>query len=272
MGGQVNKDFCSLVRDFCISNDEYVGSRMPGLTDELDKLIGDVSRLITKEFDEKSLFEYALRFIVHPLAYSMPLTVLECMPYHLFYTARLIIESLMVGLYEDYWNRDWAFCEKLSDAADFRMGSLVNCNGSKCDRYVKLRQGINEALSWLKDELGMEPVDFIYEVYDALSKMMHPITRMKCGGTISGAFGIALTAFAYETPPMRVILQPAECKGDDKVLKAFYITITHTRLAINMLIYTWSSLMGKLSNEVLEDVRRRIKDAVKTMRQQMIEH
>ena len=25
MGGQVNKDFCSLVRDFCISNDEYVG-------------------------------------------------------------------------------------------------------------------------------------------------------------------------------------------------------------------------------------------------------
>jgi len=115
-------------------------------------------------------------------------------------------------------------------------------------------------------------VDFIYEVYDALSKMMHPITRMKCGGTISGAFGIALTAFAYETPPMRVILQPAECKGDDKVLKAFYITITHTRLAINMLIYTWSSLMGKLSNEVLEDVGRRIKDAVKTMRQQMIEH
>jgi hypothetical protein len=90
---------------------------------------------------------------------------------------------------------------------------------------------------------------------------------MRCGDFVSGAFGIALTAFAYETPPMRVMLQPAECKGDVKVLRAFYITITHTRLAINMLIYAWGSLMGKLSNEELEDVRRRIEDAVKAIRQ-----
>jgi len=100
-----------------------------------------------------------------------------------------------------------------------------------------------------------------------LSKMMHPITRMRCGDSIGGAFGIALTAFAYETPPMHVMLQPAECKGDIKVLRAFYITITHTRLAINMLVYTWGSLVGKLSSEELEDVRRRIEDAVKAIRQ-----
>jgi hypothetical protein len=35
-----------------------------------------------------------------------------------------------------------------------------------------------------------------------------------------------------------------------------------------MLIYTWGSLTGKLSSEKLEDVRRRIEDAVKTIRQQ----
>jgi hypothetical protein len=34
-----------------------------------------------------------------------------------------------------------------------------------------------------------------------------------------------------------------------------------------MLIYTWGSLTDKLSSEKLEDVRR-IKDAVKTIRQQ----
>jgi hypothetical protein len=64
------------------------------------------------------------------------------------------------------------------------------------------------------------------------------------------------------------MLQPAECKGDVKVLKAFYITITHTRLVVNMLIYAWGSLVGKLGNEELEDVRRRIEDAVKAIRQQ----
>jgi hypothetical protein len=96
--------------------------------------------------------------------------------------------------------------------------------------------------------------------------MMHPITRMKNDCSISGAFGMALTAFAYETPPMRALLQPAECKGDDKVLKAFYITITHTRLVVNMLIYAWGSLVSKLSNEELEDVRRRIEDSVKAIR------
>ena len=240
---------------------------MPGLADELNKLIGDVGWLINKEIDANSLFEYALRFITHPMVYSIPLIVLGCMPYHLFYTARLIIESLTVGLYEDFWNRDWTFCEKLKDAADFRMGNLVNCGGPRCDRYVKLGQKINEALGWLRDELGAEPVGFIYEFYDTLSKMMHPITRMRCGDFVSGAFGIALTAFAYETPPMRVMLQPAECKGDVKVLRAFYVTITHTRLAINMLIYAWGSLTNKLSSEELEDVRRRVRDEVKTIRQ-----
>jgi hypothetical protein len=38
------------------------------------------------------------------------------------------------------------------------------------------------------------------------------------------------------------------------------------RLSINMLVYTWGSLMGKLSNEELKDVRRRIKDVLKSIK------
>jgi len=64
-----------------------------------------------------------------------------------------------------------------------------------------------------------------------------------------------------------ILLPPNECKSDARVPKALYRAITHTRLAINMLIYTWGSLTDKLSSEKLEDVRR-IKDAVKTIRQQ----
>jgi len=33
-----------------------------------------------------------------------------------------------------------------------------------------------------------------------------------------------------------------------------------------MLVYTWGSLMGKLSNEELKDVRRRIKDVLKSIK------
>jgi hypothetical protein len=38
------------------------------------------------------------------------------------------------------------------------------------------------------------------------------------------------------------------------------------RLSINMLVYTWGSLMGKLSNEELKDVRRRIEDVLKSIK------
>jgi hypothetical protein len=34
-----------------------------------------------------------------------------------------------------------------------------------------------------------------------------------------------------------------------------------------MLVYAWGSLTGRLSNEELEGVRRRIEDAVKAIRQ-----
>jgi hypothetical protein len=62
-----------------------------------------------------------------------------------------------------------------------------------------------------------------------------------------------------------ILLPPNECKSDARVPKALYRAITHTRLAINILIYAWGSLTGRLSSEELEDVRRRIGDALKSV-------
>ncbi|WP_143701517.1 hypothetical protein [Vulcanisaeta sp. EB80] len=63
-----------------------------------------------------------------------------------------------------------------------------------------------------------------------------------------------------------ILLPPNECKSDARVPKVFYGALAYTRLAINMLIYAWGSLVGKLSNEELEDVRKRIEDTVKAIR------
>jgi len=63
-----------------------------------------------------------------------------------------------------------------------------------------------------------------------------------------------------------ILLPPNECKSDARVPKTLYGALAYTRLAINMLIYTWGSLVSKLSSEELEDVRRRIEDEVKAIR------
>ena len=63
-----------------------------------------------------------------------------------------------------------------------------------------------------------------------------------------------------------ILLPPDECKSDARVPKVFYGALAYTRLAINMLIYAWGSLTGKLSSEKLEDVRRRIGDALKSIK------
>ena len=63
-----------------------------------------------------------------------------------------------------------------------------------------------------------------------------------------------------------ILLPPNGCKSDARVPKALYGALTYTRLAINMLVYAWGSLVGKLSSEELEDVRRRIEDALKSIK------
>jgi hypothetical protein len=260
-------------------------SEMPGPASEFDKLkdnLDSIGELIDSErVDGNSLFKYTLISVVTPLVYSASLIMLACMPYHLFYTARLIVESLAVGLYEDYWNKDQTFREKLEDAKDFTMKDFMECgkqnceqkcgqicnqdekkcrkckqNCEKCNRYARLRQRVNKALSWLRDELGVEPIEFIYRgIYNPFSKMIHPVT--KCDNLTLGTLSL--------TPVIPVLLPPDECKSDTRVPKVFYGALAYTRLAINMLIYAWGSLVGKLSSEELEDVRRRIGDALKSV-------
>jgi hypothetical protein len=186
------------------------------------------------------------------------------MPLHLLYMTRLIIESLMAGLCEDFLNGGLNIDEKLKDTTNFRMP--CGPRAQKNIKYKQLRQEINRKLNWLGNELGMDPMDFICDVYYDLSKAIHPITKRSDANTICGVLVIALTAFTSGTPTMRAWLQPAECEGDVEAVRYIYASLIHMRLSINMLIYAWGSLTGRLSSEELEDVRRRIGDALKSVK------
>jgi len=63
-----------------------------------------------------------------------------------------------------------------------------------------------------------------------------------------------------------ILLPPNECESDVRVPKVFYGALAYTRLAINMLVYAWGSLVSKLGSEELEDVGRRIGDALKSVK------
>jgi hypothetical protein len=257
------ESYIKLTCDVSLKNYRYFRDNEPEVLIEISKLIDDVDRPITK--DCNSLFWHMLCNLVKPLAYSVPYIALGCMPLHLLYMTRLIIESLMAGLYEDFLNGGLNIDEKLKDTTNFRMP--CGSRAQKNIKYKQLKQGINRKLNWLGNELGIEPMDFICNVYYDLSKAIHPITKRSDANIVCGALVIALTAFASGTPTMRAWLQPAECEGDVEAVRYIYTSLIHMRLSINMLVYVWGSLVGKLSSEELEGVRRRIEDAVKAIRQ-----
>jgi hypothetical protein len=256
------ESYIKLTCDVSLKNFRYFRDDEPEVLVEISKLINDVDRPITK--DCNSLFWHMLYNLVKPLAYSVPYIALGCMPLHLLYMTRLIIESLMAGLYEDFLNGGLNIDEKLKDTTNFRMP--CGSRAQKNIKYKQLKQGINRKLNWLGNELGIEPMDFICNVYYDLSKAIHPITKRSDANTVCGALVIALTAFVSGTPTMRAWLQPAECEGDVEAVRYIYTSLIHMRLSINMLIYAWGSLTGRLSSEELEDVRRRIGDALKSIK------
>jgi hypothetical protein len=90
-------------------------------------------------------------------------------------------------------------------------------------------------------------------VYNPFSKTTHPATER--GGLALGVLSLTL----YYCHPM-------SAKAASEYPKVFYGALAYTRLAINMLIYAWGSLVSKLSNEELEDVGKRIEDSVKAIR------
>jgi len=271
------KDLCGLSCRFCEANAEFVMSHRPNLINDLNSLISDAYGLEPRDYDANSLFEFALESVAEPLSNYVLHSVLECSLYPSLFSMRLIIESLAVGLYADRWFGNAWPGEKLVLARGFEMGRFKRCReykgedgNSLCNQYSTLGREVNEALCWLRDLLGsnfgIEPMDFIYETYNSLSKPIHAVAMINGEGVL-GALGITVTDFMRSKigiPPMRTTILPAECEEDDLIiLDAIHLYALLTRLSMDMLIYAWQSIVRRAGNEELTKIRASIKDATR---------
>ena len=268
---------CGLSCRFCEANAEFIMSHRPNLIDDLNALIGDAYGLVPTDHDVNSLFEFALESVAEPLANYVLHSVLECSLYLGLFAMRLIIESLAVGLYADRWFGNAWLGEKLGLARGFEMGRFKRCgeyesedgHGLLCSQYSTLGREVNGVLGWLRvwlsNNFGAEPMDFIYETYNSLSKPIHAIA-MSNGGVLGALITTMLDYIRSKTgiPPMRTIIMPAECEEDDLViLDAIHLYALHTRLSMDMLIYAWQSIVRRAGNEELAKIRASIEEAIK---------
>ena len=271
------RGLCGLSCRFCEANAGFIMSHRPNLIDDLNALIGDAYGLVPTDHDANSLFEFALESVAEPLSNYVLHSVLECSLYPSLFSMRLIIESLAVGLYADRWFGNAWPGEKLVLARGFEMGRFKRCgeyenedgHGLLCSQYSTLGREVNEALSWLRDwlrnNIGAEPMDFIYETYNSLSKPIHAIA-MNNGGVLGALRTTMLDYIRSKTgiPPMRTIIMPAECEEDDLViLDAIHLYALLTRLSMDMLIYAWQSIVKKADNEELTKIKASIEEAIK---------
>ena len=118
----------------------------------------------------------------------------------------------------------------------------------------------------LGSNFGTGSMDFIYEIYNSLSKPIHAVAMINGEGVL-GALGIAVTDFMHSKigiPPMRTTIMPAECEEDDLViLDAIHLYALLTRLSMDMLIYAWQSIVRRAGNEELAKIRASIEEAIR---------
>ena len=118
----------------------------------------------------------------------------------------------------------------------------------------------------LGSNFGTGSMDFIYEIYNSLSKPIHAVAMINGEGVL-GALGVAVTDFMHSKigiPPMRTTIMPAECEEDDLIiLDTIHLYALLTRLSMDMLIHAWQSIVKKANNEKLTKIRARIKEAIK---------
>jgi len=285
MGAGEFKLLCRAACDFCESNLRFISGNRPGLLKDLSDLIGDAYDLMpaTARSNPNSLFTFALMNLVQPLANYIPHSVLECAPYSTLSSMRLIIESLAVGLYADRWFSNDNVVSKVTLVKEFGMGRFRRCKKmeereemeeshgndhlSLCNQYNALSREVNDTLDWLRGLLGGDAVDFIYEVYNDLSKPIHAVAMIDAkfnGRYVRFFHGAIFLSMVGEFPPMRTAVMPAECGEDDLViLDAIHWDLLLTRLSMDMLIYAWGVVTKGMSNGELEKAKAKIEEALK---------
>jgi len=144
------------------------------------------------------------------------------------------------------------------------MGGFRKCKGrgkGSCGEYEVLSNEVNKALDWLSgSNLDTEPMDFVYETYNYLSKVIHPVS------VLSDKFGEfrGMLELIISGRQSRKLIVPTECREEDlPMLDLAHWCSLRTRLSMDMLIYAWGVVTGRVGKGELEKAKANIKDVLR---------
>jgi hypothetical protein len=256
-GAEGTPTLCDDLDDLCRLNERAIMALRPELLDALDAMMEDLLGVP----DVKG---YAMSDVVDAVVptygYESVRSALRCSLPSLYLGLRLTLGSLLVGLVADLAVRGPAAEARLRRALEEGVNLREFARG---EVYRGLRGRLNEALGWLRGELGAEPVDFIYRAYATLSRPIQVAPGRGRGAlaeAMDGVVGLLLSigsCFDYEG---------GEEEAIKDLLRRMHIAVDLARLSNDMVLYAWGYLTEAVDEEALEDLRESIEEALNDLR------
>ncbi|MFP3321417.1 MAG: hypothetical protein RXO24_12690 [Acidilobus sp.] len=256
-GAEGAPTLCDDLDDLCRLNERAIMALRPELLDALDFMMEDL--LGVPDVKGYAMSE-VVDVVVPTYGYESVRSALRCSLPSLYLGLRLTLGSLLVGLVADLAVRGPSAEARLRRALEEGVSLRDLARG---EAYESLRRRVNEALGWLRGELGAEPVEFIYRAYVTLSRPIQVAPgrgKGALGEAMDGAVGLPLTlgsCFDYEGGEEGAI------KG---LLRRMHIAVDLARLSIDMVLYAWGYLTKAVDDETLESLRESIEEALDDLR------
>jgi len=256
-GAEGTPTLCDELDELCRLNERAIMALRPGLLDALDAMMEDL--LGFPDVKGYAMSE-VVSAVVSTYAYESVRSALRCSLPSLYLGLRLTLGSLLVGLVADLALRGPAAEARLRRALEEGFSPREFARG---EAYRGLRRRLNEALGWLRGELGAEPVDFIYRAYATLSRLIQVAP-----GRGKGALAEAMDDVVGLPPSIGSCLdyEGGEEGAVKDLLRRMHIAVDLARLSNGMVLYAWGYLTKAVDEEALEDLRESIEEALNDLR------
>lgn len=262
-------------RDVMIKNLEFLTRNYRDVIDSCYDLLNDIidigmwimpSKTLSEEKRMNMLTKYLmypmLIHVVYPNLNFLPIAVLLGALPQAFYTIRTALEAFVVTLYADNKEelRDLPWFEKVGH----KSVRNVTVSGVKCSLYKILAKVF-------RDKESSEWVNYILDLYQAVSAWVHPVARIRIDKREELAAGIIravmITTAERGIPPVYGIVIPMEYTDEDlEDLKHLNDIINFTRLATSLIAYAWSIDKDVADGEALRKHFEKLLEMMKSVK------
>lgn len=239
----------SYSRDVMIKNMEFLLKSYRDVINSCYDLLNDVINIESwimpsknkSEGERMNMFTKYLMYpmlvhVVYPNLNFLYIAILLGAIPQAFYTLRTALEALVVALYAD--SKDELKGLEWFEKIEHKSVRNATVSGIK-DHLLKILTRV------FGDKEGEEWLNYILDLYQAISAWVHPVARIrfdKKEEIVAGILrAIMITTAERGIPPVYGIVIPMEYNSEDlDDLKHLNEIIKHTRLALTSIAYVWS--------------------------------